>query len=128
MSRTPVVCLLPARNAAADLPGYFESAARFCDAVVALDDGSTDETRELLEGCPLVKVLLTNQRQKSYRDWDDAANRNRLLDAAAELNPEWIISIDADERIDPSDAAALRDFLRWDALPGYAYGFRVFRM
>jgi glycosyltransferase involved in cell wall biosynthesis len=126
--RTPVVCLLPARNAAADLPGYFESAARFCDAVVALDDGSTDETRELLEACTLVEVLLANPRRESYKGWDDAANRVRLLDAAARLNPEWIISIDADERIDPSDAAALRDFLRWDALPGCAYGFRVFRM
>jgi len=128
MPQTSVVCLLPARNAAADLPGYFESAARFCDAVVALDDGSTDETRELLEACPLVEVLITNPRRESYRRWDDAANRNRLLDAAARLNPEWIISIDADERIDPSDAAALRDFLSWAALPGYAYGFGVFRM
>ena len=127
-SRTPVVCLLPARNAAADLPGYFESAARFCDAVVALDDGSTDETRELLEACPLVEILLTNPRRKTYEGWDDAENRNRLLAAAAELNPGWIISIDADERIDPSDAAAMRDFLRGDAMPGCAYGFRVFRM
>jgi glycosyltransferase involved in cell wall biosynthesis len=128
MLRTSVVCLLPVRNAAADLPGYFESAARFCDAVVALDDGSTDETREVLEACPLVEVLLTNPRRESYRGWDDATNRNRLLSAAAKLNPGWIISIDADERIDPSDAAALRDFLRWDALPSCAYGFRVFRM
>src|SRR5215212_6317434 len=67
-----VVCLLPARNAAADLPGFFESAARFADAVVALDDGSTDETRELLEACPLVEVLITNPRRESYRRWDDA--------------------------------------------------------
>src|SRR5215213_10616485 len=126
--RTPVVCLLPARNAAVNLPGYFESAARFCDAVVALDDGSTDETRELLEACPLVEILLTNPRRKTYEGWDDAENRNRLLAAAAELNPGWIISIDADERIDPSDAAAMRDFLRGDAMPGCAYGFRVFRM
>lgn len=128
MPRTPVVCLLPARNAAVDLPGYFESAARFCDAVVALDDGSSDGTRELLEACPLVEVLLKNPRRDSYRGWDDAANRNRLLAAAAELNPEWIISVDADERIDPSDAAAMRDFLRRDAMPGCAYGFRVFGM
>jgi glycosyltransferase involved in cell wall biosynthesis len=128
MPRTPVVCLLPVRNAVADLPGYFESVARFSEAVVALDDGSTDKTRELLEACPLVEVLLTNPRRESYRGWDDAANRNRLLDAAAKLNPGWVISIDADERIDPSDAAALRDFLRRDALPGYAYGFRIFRM
>jgi glycosyltransferase involved in cell wall biosynthesis len=128
MPRTPVVCLLPVRNAVADLPGYFESVARFSEAVVALDDGSTDKTRELLEACPLVEVLLTNPRRESYRGWDDAANRNRLLDAAAKLNPGWVISIDADERIDPSDAAALRDFLLWAALPGYAYGLRVFRM
>ena len=128
LGRSRVVCLLPARNAAVDLPGYFESAARFCDAIVALDDGSTDETRELLEACPLVKILLTNPRREDYRDWDDAANRNRLLAAAAKLNPEWIISIDADERLDPSDAAALRDFLQHDALPGCAYGFRVIPM
>lgn len=125
-TKAPVVCLLPARNAAADLPGYFEVVARFCDAVVALDDGSTDETRKLLEACPLVKVLLTNPPRDDHRGWDDAANRNRLLAAAARLDPEWIISVDADERIDPGDAAALRDFLHRDALPGCAYGFRAF--
>lgn len=124
-ARAPVVCLLPARNAAVDLPGFFESAVRFCDAVVALDDGSTDETRELLEASPLVEVLLTNPRREDYRGWDDAANRNRLLAAAGELNPRWIISMDADERLDEADAAALRDFLDTDALPGCAYGFKV---
>ena len=126
--RTPVVCLLPARNAAADLPGFFESAARFCDAVVALDDGSIDETRGLLEASPLVKVVLTNPRREDYRGWDDAANRNRLLAAAGGLNPRWIFSMDADERLDAADATALRDFLDRDALPGCAYGFRVVPM
>ncbi len=126
--RTPVVCLLPARNAAADLPGFLESAARFCDAVVALDDGSTDTTRELLEASPLVKVVLTNPRRGDYRGWDDAANRNRFLTAAGRLNPRWIFSMDADERMDAADAAALREFLARDALPGCAYGLRVVPM
>ena len=126
--RTPVVCLLPARNAAADLPGFFESAARFCDAVVALDDGSTDKPRELLEASPLVKVVLTNPRREHYRGWDDAANRNRLLTAAGGLNPRWIFSMDADERLDAADATALRDFVARDALPGCAYGLRVVPM
>jgi glycosyltransferase involved in cell wall biosynthesis len=119
-----VVCLLPARNAAADLPDFFASAARVCDAVVALDDGSTDETRDILAAHPLVACLLTNPVRADYRNWDDAANRNRLLAAAADLEPDWILSIDADERFDPSDAAALRAFLATDALPGCAYGFR----
>ncbi|HWV35723.1 MAG TPA: glycosyltransferase [Thermomicrobiales bacterium] len=119
-----VVGLLPARNAAADLDAYFASIARICDAVVALDDGSTDETAAMLEHQPLVKILLRNPPRDDYRGWDDAANRNRLLEAAGALDPEWIISLDADERIDAVDARALRRFLETDALPGCAYGFR----
>jgi UDP-N-acetylmuramoyl-tripeptide--D-alanyl-D-alanine ligase len=123
-----LVCLLPARNCAHDLPAYFESVARFADAIVALDDGSTDDTRALLEREPLVKVLLTNPRRESYRGWDDAGNRNRLLEAAGAVNPDWTLSLDADERLDVSDAAALRTFVERDALPGYAYGLKVCSM
>src|SRR5262245_42982866 len=111
-----IVCLLPTRNAAHDLPGFFDSARHYCDAVVALDDGSTDETVELLTDDPLVQMLLTNPRREDYRGWDDAANRNRLLEAAAVLDPEWIISVDADERIDAGDSLAFREFLETDAL------------
>ncbi|MEA2366266.1 MAG: spore germination protein [Thermoleophilaceae bacterium] len=123
-----LVCLLPARNAAGDLPGWFESVRRFADAVVALDDGSTDDTRELLEREPLVQTVLANPRRDSYAGWDDATNRNRLLAAAAELEPDWILSLDADERIDATDAAALRRFVDREALPDAAYGFRVHRL
>src|SRR2546421_582094 len=96
MPSVTLACLLPARNCAADLVGYFESVARFADAVVALDDGSTDDTAELLAAQPLVRVVLRNPRRASYAGWDDAANRNRLLTAAADLRPPFIISIDAD--------------------------------
>jgi glycosyltransferase involved in cell wall biosynthesis len=119
-----LVCLLPARNAAPDLPGCFASLRRFCDAIVALDDGSTDETKAVLAAEPLVEILLENPLRPDYRGWDDAANRNCLLEAAGALRPEWIISVDADERLDAGDAAALLDFLDGDALPGCVYGFR----
>ncbi|MFQ5947398.1 MAG: glycosyltransferase [Acidimicrobiia bacterium] len=127
-ARPKLVCLLPARNCEADLPGYFESVARFVDAVVALDDGSTDRTGEILLSNPLVRVLRTNPRRESYRGWDDGANRNRLLRAASEIEPEWVLALDADERISPDDAAALREFVEREAVPGFAYGFRVYRM
>ena len=123
-----LVCLLPVRNGEADLPGYFASVAGFADAVVALDDGSTDGTRRLLEESQLVNIVLSNPPRPDYRGWDDAGNRNRLLEAASTLRPRWILSLDADERIDPDDAAALREFVETEALPGCAYGFRVFRM
>jgi Glycosyl transferase family 2 len=126
--RPRVVGLLPARNAASYLAGYFDSVAAVVDAVVALDDGSTDETGELLEAQPTVEVLLRNPRRPTYHGWDDSANRNRLLAAAAELEPAWILFLDSDERLDPDDAAALRAFIDHEAIEGYVYGMRVFRM
>ncbi|MFT4039365.1 MAG: glycosyltransferase [Thermomicrobiales bacterium] len=128
MAGPTLVCLLPVRNGAADLPGFLASAAGYIDAVVALDDGSTDDTRAILQASPLVRVLLENPPRPDYVGWDDAGNRNRLLEAAAALEPEWIISLDADERLPADDAAALRAFLATDALPGLGYGFTVYRM
>src|SRR5262245_44885511 len=111
MARIELVCLLPARNAADDLTGWLESVERFAAAVIALDDGSTDGTGEILAKHPLVRRLLTNPVRHSYHGWDDGANRTRLLSAAAELSPDWILWLDADERIAPDDAMALRRFL-----------------
>lgn len=126
--RPLLAVLVPARNAAADLPGWFESVERFADTVVALDDGSTDDTAAVLEAHPLVEVLLRNPVRTSYEGWDDAGNRNRLLAAAEPLAPQWVLFLDADERIPADDAVALRRFLTTDALPGLAYGMRCYRM
>jgi glycosyltransferase involved in cell wall biosynthesis len=123
-----LVCLVPARNAARFLPAFLRSAERFCDAVVALDDGSTDATADILEASPLVSVLLRNPRRHSFEGWHDGANRNRLLRAAADLGPDWIVSIDADETLDQTDSEALRTFVQNDAVPGCAFGFQHFRM
>ncbi len=128
MRRACVVCLLPVRNAASALPSYLAAAARFADAVIALDDGSTDDTRAVLRASPLVRILLTNPRRSDARGWNDGANRARLLRAAGALEPDWIVFLDADERIDAGDARALRAFLRRDGLPGCAYGLQHYRM
>lgn len=121
-----ILVLLPIRNAANDLSGYFHSVGRFADGVLALDDGSIDETPELLRQHPLVKGVLHNPPREGFAGWDDAANRNRLLTAAADFSPEWILSLDADERIDEEDARSLQVFTQTDAVPGLAYGFRCY--
>ena len=126
MPGVELLCLLPARNAAHTLPGWFESVERCADAVIALDDGSTDATRAMLAAHPLVRRLLTNPVRQSYEGWDDRANRTRLLAAAAELSPAWILWLDADERIPPDDATALRQFLARGADRQCAYLVTVY--
>jgi glycosyltransferase involved in cell wall biosynthesis len=123
-----VVCLLPVRNGEADLPGFLESAARVADCVIALDDGSTDGTGDLLRASPLVERVIENPRRETSHGWHDGENRNRLLRACDDLAPEWVLSLDVDDRIAEDDAAALRGFLAGDALPGLAYGFPYVRM
>jgi hypothetical protein len=75
--------LLPVRNGAEHLDGWLESVGRFADVVIALDDGSTDDTRARLDASPLVEMVLENSVRPSYAGWDDAGNRARLLAAAA---------------------------------------------
>lgn len=124
-----VLCLLPVRNAEDDLPWFFESAALFADAVVALDDGSTDRTREILTRHPLVSIILANPERERYEGWDDARNRALLLEAAAAHAPKWIVYLDADESLDACDSIALRRLLLGGEAPeDAALGFEVCRM
>jgi glycosyltransferase involved in cell wall biosynthesis len=120
--------LVPARNAEQLLPRWLASASTYADAVIALDDGSTDATLSILREHPLVTEVLRNPVRSSYQGWDDLANRQRLVDAARRAGAQWLLFLDADERIDADDGKALRQFLESEALPGYAYGCEVFRM
>ncbi|MGH9918725.1 MAG: glycosyltransferase family 2 protein, partial [Nitrososphaerales archaeon] len=101
---------------------------RFADTVIALDDGSTDDTASILASSDLVSVLLSNPRRETYRGWDDSANRNRLLAATATIRPHWIMQLDADERLDVTEALALRHFVERTAERGFGYSFRIIRM
>lgn len=126
-SEARVVCLLAARNCEQLLPGYFQSVGRFADAIVALDDGSTDGTRAALARQPLVEVLLENPPRRGSGS-DESSSRNALLHAAAGVDPDWVISIDPHERIPARDGLALRRFLETRALPGCAFGLERFRI
>jgi glycosyltransferase involved in cell wall biosynthesis len=103
-----LVVALPARNCAADLPDWFAAVQPFADAVVALDDGSTDGTGDVLAAHPLTKVLLRNPQRSGYSGWDDRANRQALLDVCGSAEPDWVLQLDADERLPSADGAALR--------------------
>jgi len=73
----------------------------FCDEVVVVDSGSSDRTREIAREAG-AKVI--------ENPWPGfAAQRNVALDSATS---EWILEVDADERITPELRAEILDFLR----------------
>jgi hypothetical protein len=121
-------CLLPVRNGAITLPAYFECIRMFCAGVIALDDGSTDSTLAHLRSEPLVKAILTNPRRATYAGWNDAENRQRLLAACNDFNPDWIFWLDADEHMPSCDVPLFYKFIETCAKTETAYGFEVLRL
>jgi hypothetical protein len=102
-SRRPVrpslsACII-ACDEAARLPGCLASLA-FCDEIVLVDSGSLDETVELARA--------GGARVISQPWLGFAAQRNVALDHA---NGDWVIEIDADERVSPELRAEIEAFL-----------------
>lgn len=87
----------------------------FCDEVIVLDSFSTDRTEAVARKFPKVKFL------KHAFD-GHVQQKNRAFD---HCQGEWILSLDADERITPELAQSIRGFL--DSSPSVD-GVRVNRL
>lgn len=90
-------CGMQARNEARMLPGSLAHLRGYVDGFVVLDDGSTDETGEILRAEPKMKAVITNPARDAHV-WDEPRNRQRVLHAAKELGADWIYVCDPDER------------------------------
>ena len=98
MSETITACVI-ARDEEERLPDCLASLG-FCDQVVVVDSGSRDRTRELAAAAGAVVV---------ENPWPGfSAQRNVALDHAS---GDWVLEIDADERVSAELATELGAFL-----------------
>lgn len=88
------------------------ASARFADRVIVFDSFSTDRTVELARTAG-VDVI-----QHAFADY--ASQRNAALKAAESL-ADWVLFVDADERVTPELADEVREKIE---LPGYS-GWRI---
>ena len=101
--------ILITKNEAFHLRACLESVA-FADQIVVVDSESTDDTVEIARAAG-AKVIQTG-------DWPGfGPQKNRALAAA---DGEWVLSIDADERVTPELAAEIQAVLEL-AHPADAY-------
>lgn len=96
MSTPTISALIIAQNEAEMLPGCLET-LHWCDEVVVLDDGSHDETASIAEKWG-AKVI-------SFKHESFARLREQALKHA---QSEWVIYVDADERILPTLAKEIQ--------------------
>jgi glycosyltransferase involved in cell wall biosynthesis len=93
-----LLALLAARNEMRFLPGYVLNVGRQVDGIIALDDGSTDGSARFLELHPQVLELIRVPAERP--EWDEIGNYRTLVAAALEKGADWLISLDADERLE----------------------------
>jgi glycosyltransferase involved in cell wall biosynthesis len=103
--------ILITRDEALDLPGCLESLRGLADEIVVLDGGSSDSTLEIARSAGA---------RVSHRDFDGfAAQKQAALDQA---DGDWVLSIDADERLSPELREEIRRVL---ASPGPFAGYDI---
>ena len=97
--RAPISVLIPVKNEAANLGACLASVA-FCDEIVVVDSGSTDDTVAIAEqaGARVVDFKW-NGRFPKKKNW---------ALANVPWKHDWLFLIDADERVTPALADVLR--------------------
>ena len=109
----PVTATIITLDEAAHIAAAIES-VRWADEILVVDAGSTDGT------CAIARDHGARVETRAWTGWSDQKNH-----AAAIASHDWILSLDADERVTPALAAEMRAVLATE--PG-ARGYRMPRV
>lgn len=110
--KTITLCLI-VRNEESLIKECLESAALYVDEIIVVDTGSTDNT------CHVIDSSATGKKTRVFHHlWNDdfAEARNISLSHAT---GDWILILDADERIAEKDWARLRSYTKTDEITGH---------
>ncbi|MCG6951943.1 MAG: glycosyltransferase family 2 protein [Betaproteobacteria bacterium] len=106
-SRAPLSAVIITRNAATQIEPCLASVA-FADEIIVVDSGSEDATRE---------IAAARDARVIVQDWLGYGPQKQFaVDAAAN---DWVLCIDADERVSEPLGASIRRVLEAPAVPVY---------
>ena len=109
LARPPLSAVIIAKNAVRQLPECLESLA-FCDEILVVDSGSMDGSVELARACG-ARVI--------EAEWRGFGPQKRY--AVAQAAHDWVLCVDADERVSPELRSAIERALAAPANAAYRF-------
>lgn len=111
-----ITVVILTKNEEANIVDVVKNAKRVTDSVLIVDSGSTDRTVELAEA---------NGAKVVYRAWDNdfSAQRNFALE---HVETEWVLYLDADERMNDDLCISVADVLKSKKKMRYSFVRKVY--
>lgn len=103
MNRASLTVCLIVRNESSNIDDCLESIS-WADEIVVIDGGSSDDTAE--------RARRHGARVEAATDWQGFGIQRQRAQALASC--DWVLMLDADERVTPALAAEIQDVLRND--------------
>ena len=109
VARSPLSAVIIAKNAARQLPECLESLA-FCDEILVVDSGSDDGT---------VALAQSRGARVIQSEWRGFGPQKRY--AVEQAAHDWVLCVDADERVSPELRSAIERALAAPANAAYRF-------
>ena len=105
-----VIALLPFKNEEWCLPAYLHNTKVIVDEIIAIDDGSTDNSVKILEDAG-AKVYSSEKLRNFNSGWSEGSIRAELLKLGREAGGTHFVCLDADESFSNNFAVLAKQIL-----------------
>lgn len=98
MRSMKIIALLPFKNEEWCLPSYLHNTLKVVDDIIAIDDGSTDNSLEILENAGA--TVFSSEKLRNFNSgWSEGSIRAELLKLGREAGGTHFLCLDADESL-----------------------------